>query len=133
MVIDDIIRGTELSRTAGSALCLSIPNYVGLADGMSIARVWTCRYSKRRPRRGGHFEYRHVRTPRSRRAVGDGRDGARCSRLWARARAVMDDIIRDTGLSRTVVSALYLAATTLSACTLPLSGRAIDRLGTCMP
>ena len=33
--------------------------YLGTADGMSIARVWAWRYSKRPPRRGGRFEYRH--------------------------------------------------------------------------
>ena len=36
--------------------------YTGIADGMSIARVWVCRYSKSPPRRGGHFEYRHAHT-----------------------------------------------------------------------
>ena len=30
---------------------------------MSSARVWTCRYSKRLPRRGDHFGHRHARTP----------------------------------------------------------------------
>ena len=34
--------------------------YLGIADGMSIAQVWTRRYSKRPPRRGGDFEYWHI-------------------------------------------------------------------------
>ena len=41
---------------AGLYTCL------GIADGMSIARGWACRYSKRVPLRGGHFEYRHAHT-----------------------------------------------------------------------
>ena len=36
--------------------------YLGIADGMPIARVWTCRCSRRPPLRGGRFEYRHVHT-----------------------------------------------------------------------
>ena len=43
-------------------LTLSFGLYLGIADGMSIARVWACRYSKRPPRKGGHFEYRHAHT-----------------------------------------------------------------------
>ena len=30
--------------------------YLGIADGIPIARVWACRYSKRPPLRGGLFE-----------------------------------------------------------------------------
>ena len=47
------------------------PLQLNTTDGMSIARVWTCRYPKRPPRRGGHFESWHVHTPRNRHAVGD--------------------------------------------------------------
>ena len=36
--------------------------YLGVADGMSTARVGTRRYSTGPPRRGGHFEYRRART-----------------------------------------------------------------------
>ena len=36
--------------------------YLGIADGMSIARAWACRYSEWPPRRGGHFEYRPAHT-----------------------------------------------------------------------
>ena len=36
--------------------------HLGIADGMSIARVWACWCSKRPPRRGGRFEYRHAHT-----------------------------------------------------------------------
>ena len=36
--------------------------HLGIADGMPIARAWTCRHSKRPPLRGGRSEYRHAHT-----------------------------------------------------------------------
>ena len=36
--------------------------HLGIADGMSVARVWACRYSERPPRQGGQFEYQHAHT-----------------------------------------------------------------------
>ena len=50
---------------------VTIYRHLGIADGMSIAMVWACRYSKWPPRRGGHFEYRHAPNPRNGHAVGD--------------------------------------------------------------
>ena len=46
---------TNAARSNGTADGL----YIGIADGMSIARVGSSRYSKGPPRRGGPFEYRH--------------------------------------------------------------------------
>ena len=36
--------------------------YLGIADGMTIARVWARRYSKRPPLGGGRFGYRRAHT-----------------------------------------------------------------------
>ena len=56
--------GSSRHRAAGASMRARL--YIGaisaIADGMSIAWVWTCRYSEWPPCRGGHFEYRHVHT-----------------------------------------------------------------------
>ena len=46
--------------------------YIGIADGMPIARVWVCRYSRWNAfAEAVAFAYRHARTPRSRHMIGD--------------------------------------------------------------
>ena len=45
--------------------------YLGITDGMFIARVWACRYSKCSPLRGGYFENRHAHNARNGHAVSD--------------------------------------------------------------
>ena len=48
--------------------------------GMSIARVWACRYSKGPPWRGGHFEYQHAHTRTMDMPPGRCQDGANIER-----------------------------------------------------
>ena len=54
---DELVSDYQHRRTAHR-----IPAKLGVADGMSVARVWTCQHSKRPPRRCGHFKYRRIGT-----------------------------------------------------------------------
>ena len=46
----------------GAVFNITIYRHLGVADGVSIARAWACRCSKRPPLRGGRFEYRRAHT-----------------------------------------------------------------------
>ena len=53
-------KSAGLVGARGVRACLSLYCYRLYIGSISIARLWVCRYSKRPPLRGGHFEYRQA-------------------------------------------------------------------------